>query len=205
MDKDLVARGMAAEALAKIGQGGSGETVSVQVSRTITGEAGTEASVINEGDGQNVRLVFTIPKGEQGVKGDKGDTGLQGPKGDAGPQGAKGEVGEQGPAGQKGEQGEAGPAGPQGAKGETGLQGPAGPAGPVGPQGPAGPVGPAGQKGEQGDKGETGAQGPAGPAGQNAPTIQTCVLYTNAEGKVTGGQITLSEGGPISITVQQQG
>lgn len=124
MDKDLVARGMAAEALAKIGQGGSGETVSVQVSRTITGAAGTEASVINEGDGQNVRLVFTIPKGEQGVKGDKGDTGLQ---------------------------------------------------------------------------------GPAGPAGQNAPTIQTCVLYTNAEGKVTGGQITLSEGGPISITVQQQG
>lgn len=196
MDKDLVARGMAAEALAKIGQGGSGETVSVQVSRTITGAAGTEASVINEGDGQNVRLVFTIPKGEQGVKGDKGDTGLQGPKGDAGPQGVKGEVGEQGPAG------------PQGDKGETGLQGPAGPAGPagpVGPQGPAGPVGPAGQKGEQGDKGETGAQGPAGPAGQNAPTIQTCVLYTNAEGKVTGGQITLSEGGPISITVQQQG
>lgn len=166
MDKDLVARGMAAEALAKIGQGGSGETVSVQVSRTITGAAGTEASVINEGDGQNVRLVFTIPKGEQGVKGDKGDTGLQGPKGDAGPQGDKG---------------------------ETGLQG------------PAGPVGPAGQKGEQGDKGETGARGPAGPAGQNAPTIQTCVLYTNAEGKVTGGQITLSEGGPISITVQQQG
>ena len=130
MDKDLVARGMAAEALAKIGQGGSGETVSVQVSRTITGAAGTEASVINEGDGQNVRLVFTIPKGEQGVKGDKGETGAQGP---------------------------AGPRGPQ------------------------------------------------GPAGQNAPTIQTCVLYTNAEGKVTGGQITLSEGGPISITVQQQG
>lgn len=145
MDKDLVARGMAAEALAKIGQGGSGETVSVQVSRTITGAAGTEASVINEGDGQNVRLVFTIPKGEQGVKGDKG---------------------------------------------ETGPQGPAGPAGPVGPQGA---------------KGETGLQGPQGPAGQNAPTIQTCVLYTNAEGKVTGGQITLSEGGPISITVQQQG
>ena len=181
MDKDLVARGMAAEALAKIEQGDSGETVSVQVSRTITGAAGTEASVINEGDGQNVRLVFTIPKGEQGVKGDKGDTGLQGSKGPAGPQGAKGEVGEQGP------------------KGDTG------PTGPVGPQGPAGPAGPAGQKGEQGDKGETGPQGPAGPAGQNAPTIQTCVLYTNAEGKVTGGQITLSEGGPISITVQQQG
>lgn len=121
MCKDFVARGMAAEALEKAGQGGSGGTVSVQISRTTTGEAGTEASVINEGDSQNVRLVFTIPKGEQGAKGDKGETG------------------------------------------------------------------------------------PRGPAGQNAPTIQACVLYTNAEGKVTGGQITLSEGEPITITVQQQG
>lgn len=137
MCKDFVARGMAAEALEKAGQGGgTGGTVNVQVSRTITGEPGTEASVIDEGDGQNVRLVFTIPKGEQGAKGDKGDTGAQGP------------------AGQKGEQGEA---------------------------------------------------GPQGPAGQNAPTIQSCVLYTNAEGKVTGGQIVLSEGEPITITVEQQG
>lgn len=154
MCKDFVARGMAAEALEKAGQGGAGGTVSVQVSRTTTGEAGTEASVINEGDGQNVRLVFTIPKGEQGVKGDKGETGPAGP---AGAKGDKGEQGETGPAGAKGEQGEAGPAGPQ------------------------------------------------GPAGKNAPTIQSCVLYTNAEGKVTGGQITLSEGEPITITVQQQG
>lgn len=124
MCKDFVARGMAAEALEKAGQGGgAGGTVSVQVSRTTTGAAGTEASVINEGDGQNVRLAFTIPKGEQGAKGEKGDPGPQG------------------------------------------LQ---------------------------------------GPAGQNAPTIQSCVLYTNAEGKVTGGQITLSEGGPITITVQAQ-
>lgn len=157
MCKDFVARGMAAEALKKAGQGGdAGGTVSVQVSRTTTGEAGTEASVINEGDGQNVRLVFTIPKGEQGAKGDKGETGP------AGPAGAKGD---------KGEQGETGPAGPQG---------------------------PAGAKG---DRGET---GPQGPAGKNAPTIQSCVLYTNAEGKVTGGQITLSEGEPITITVQLQ-
>lgn len=134
MCKDFVARGMAAEALEKAGQGGGASgTVNVQVSRTTTGAPGTEASVIDEGDGQNVRLVFTIPQGPAGPKGDKGETGAAGPKG---------------------------------------------------------------------DKGETGAQGPAG---QNAPTIQTCVLYTNAEGKVTGGQITLSEGEPITITVQQQG
>lgn len=136
MCKDFVARGMAVEALEKAGQGGDASgTVSVQVSRTTTGAPGTEASVINEGDGQNVRLVFTIPQGLQGAKGDRGETGA------------------------------------------TGATGP------------------------KGDKGETGAQGPAG---QNAPTIQACVLYTNAEGKVTGGQITLSEGGPITITVQQQ-
>ena len=177
MCKDFVARGMAAEALEKAGQGGAG-TVSVQVSRTTTGEAGTEASVINEGDGQNVRLVFTIPKGEQGVKGDKGDAGAQGP---AGEKGEQGEIGPQGPAGEKGEKGD------PGEKGETGDQGPAG------------------QKGEKGDKGDPGPQGPAGPAGQNAPTIQACVLYTDAEGKVTSGQITLSEGEPITITVQQQG
>ena len=85
-----------------------------------------------------------------------------------------------GPAGQKGEKGDKGDPGPQG------LQGPAG------------------QKGEKGDKGDPGPQGLQGPAGQNAPTIQSCVLYTNAEGKVTGGQITLSEGEPITITVQQQ-
>ena len=155
MSKDLVARGMAAEALEKAGQGGgAGGTVNVQVTRTITGEPGTEASVIDEGDGQNVRLVFTIPKGEQGAKGDKGETGAQGP------------------AGQKGEQGD---------------------------------TGPQGRAGEKGDKGDPGPQGPAGPAGQNAPTIQACVLYTDAEGKVTSGQITLSEGEPITITVQQQG
>ena len=142
MCKDFVARGMAAEALEKAGQGGgAGGAVSVQVSRTTTGEAGTEASVINEGDGQNVRLAFTIPKGEQGAKGEKGDAGAQGP---------------------------------------------------------------AGQKGEKGEKGDPGPQGLQGPAGQNAPTIQSCVLYTNAEGKVTSGQITLSEGGPITITVQAQ-
>ena len=163
MCKDFVARGMAAEALEKAGQGGgAGGAVSVQVSRTTTGEAGTEASVINEGDGQNVRLAFTIPKGEQGAKGEKGDAGAQGP------------------AGQKGEKGEKGDPGPQG------LQGPAG------------------QKGEKGEKGDPGPQGLQGPAGQNAPTIQSCVLYTNAEGKVTSGQITLSEGGPITITVQAQ-
>lgn len=130
MCRDNIARGMAAEALAKAGQGSTGGTVSVQVARTTTGEPGTEASVINEGDNQNVRLAFIIPKGAIGPQGEKGDTGEQGP---------------------------------------------------------------------------AGTQGPTGPAGKDAPTITTCVIYTNIEGKVTGGKITLSEGEPITITVEQQG
>lgn len=57
---------------------GEGNTVSVKVQNTITGEAGTQASVTNAGTTTNVKLVFTIPKG------DKGDTGAKGDKGDKG-------------------------------------------------------------------------------------------------------------------------
>lgn len=57
---------------------GEGNTVSVAVQNTITGEAGTQASVTNSGTTTDVKLVFTIPKG------DKGDTGAKGDKGDKG-------------------------------------------------------------------------------------------------------------------------
>lgn len=55
--------------------GGQGQTVSVAVQQTITGEAGTQASVTNSGTTTDVKLVFTIPKG------DKGDTGATGAAG----------------------------------------------------------------------------------------------------------------------------
>ena len=67
------------------------ESISVTVSETVTGEAGTQASVENVGTNTEVKLKFTIPKG------DKGETGAQGP---AGAKGDTGETGPQGPAGQ---------------------------------------------------------------------------------------------------------
>lgn len=73
--------------------GGTGGTVSVEVESTITGEPGTDAQVTNSGTSQNVKLNFTIPRGEKGDKGDKGDTGDTGPAGQDGKQGPAGESG----------------------------------------------------------------------------------------------------------------
>lgn len=96
---------------------GEGETVSVAVQNTITGEAGTQASVTNAGTTTDVKLVFTIPKG------DKGDTGAKGDKGDKGDTGAQGIQGIQGEKGEKGDPGERGAQGIQGEKGDKGDPG----------------------------------------------------------------------------------
>ena len=77
-------------------------TVSVRVNSTNTVEPTTPASVTNIGDDVNVSLVFNIPKGD---KGDKGDTGEAGPKGDTGEAGPQGVQGEQGPQGETGSSG----------------------------------------------------------------------------------------------------
>lgn len=58
--------------------GGGGGTVSVTVGETTTGEPGTEASVVNSGDNQNVVLEFTIPRGEAGQDGAAGADGQDG-------------------------------------------------------------------------------------------------------------------------------
>ena len=96
---------------------GEGNTVSVAVQNTITGEAGTQASVTNAGTTTDVKLVFTIPKG------DKGDTGAKGDKGDKGDTGAQGIQGIQGEKGEKGDPGERGAQGIQGEKGDKGDPG----------------------------------------------------------------------------------
>ena len=82
--------------------GGTASTVSVTVGSTTTGDPGTEASVTNSGDAQNVVLNFTIPQGAQGIQGPAGAdgaNGAQGPQGEIGPQGPQGP---QGPAGANG-------------------------------------------------------------------------------------------------------
>lgn len=60
------------------GGGGEGGTVSVTVGSTTTGEPGTDASVTNSGDTQNVVLNFTIPRGETGQTGANGADGADG-------------------------------------------------------------------------------------------------------------------------------
>lgn len=72
------------------GGGGEGDTVTVIVGSTTTGDPGTDAKVVNSGTTKNVVLDFTIPRG---------DVGPAGPQGPEGPQGATGKQGEQGPQG----------------------------------------------------------------------------------------------------------
>lgn len=79
--------------------GGAASTVSVTVGSTTTGDPGTEASVTNSGDAQNVVLNFTIPQGAQGIQGPAGADGADGAQG---PQGEIGPEGPQGPAGTNG-------------------------------------------------------------------------------------------------------
>ena len=50
-------------------QGDPGTAATVQVGTVSTGEAGSEASVVNVGDTTNATLNFTIPRGAQGVAG----------------------------------------------------------------------------------------------------------------------------------------
>lgn len=162
--------------------GGSGGSVVIEVTETITEPAGTDAYVEDVStDPDIVQLVFHIPQGEQGIQGPQGERGLQGVKGDKGDRGEPGETGPAGPAGPQGiqgEQGETGPAGPQGERGpagETGAEGPQGPkgdtgaTGPQGPQGETGATGPQGPKGDTGDTGATGPQGPKGDTGEQGP------------------------------------
>ena len=79
--------------------GGTASTVSVTVGSTTTGDPGTEASVTNSGDAQNVVLNFTIPQGAQGIQGPAGADGadgVQGPQGETGPEGPQGPAGANG-------------------------------------------------------------------------------------------------------------
>ena len=126
-------------------KGDKGDNASVDVDpNTITGDAGTNASVVNTGDTQNAVFKFTIPRGDKGEKGDAGDevelrkgsTNIEWKlSGDANWQSLvaindlKGDTGVQGPQGDEG---------PQGPQGEQGIQGPIGPDGPQGVQGPKG-------------------------------------------------------------------
>jgi len=126
-------------------RGLQGQSASISVAETVTGEPGTQASVANGGDSHNAVLTFTIPRGADGtvafdslteaqklsLKGDKGDAATVRVGGvttlDAGEDAAVSNAGTSGdailqfaiPRGNRGEKGD---------KGDRGDVGPAGPA-----------------------------------------------------------------------------
>lgn len=55
--------------------GNDGVSATVEVGSTITGDPGTDANVTNSGTNTNAVFNFTIPKGDQGIQGDKGNPG----------------------------------------------------------------------------------------------------------------------------------
>ena len=81
--------------------------------------SGSEATIIDNFDGEVHTLDFVIPKGPKGDKGEKGDIGPQGEKGETGPIGPQGKQGIAGPPGIEGKIGPTGPQGPQGTLGPT--------------------------------------------------------------------------------------
>lgn len=146
-------------------QGPPGVSEKIKVGKTIPGETGTDANVIDNFDGKEHVLDFVLPKGE---KGEVGLIGPTGPKGDIGPQGPKGDIGPRGFPGEIGisqaitidgtETVEAGEDAevqddfennvhhltfyiPKGEKGDIGPMGLAGPTGPTGPAGAPSPTG----------------------------------------------------------------
>lgn len=65
-------------------KGDPGQAATISVGTVTTGNAGTQASVVNAGTTTAARFNFTIPKGD---KGDTGNTGLKGDQGEKGPPG----------------------------------------------------------------------------------------------------------------------
>jgi hypothetical protein len=192
-------------------QGEPGLAATIEVSETITIDAGLPAEVINVGNENKASLSFKIPQGLPGVKGDAG---------------VPGEAGVAGPAGERGEKGETGD---QGIQGVDGIQGPPGLgirySGTVDTQGdlpasatqgdlyvvstpePArgfvwddtkaawqdsGPVqGPQGVAGPQGIKGDT------GPAGSDAAIVPATASVLG--GVKIGSGVTVAADGTISV------
>lgn len=68
-------------------RGPAGTAATIRVDSVITGDPGSQASIVNVGTASEAAFRFTIPRGQQGVqgirgeKGDTGATGAQGPEG----------------------------------------------------------------------------------------------------------------------------
>ena len=62
-------------------------------------------------------------------------------------------------------------------------------------------VGPKGDKGDKGDTGSAGAKGAAGSKGADGKSVKAIALTVDGDGKVTGGQATLSDNSKLDIDV----
>ena len=71
-----------------------GSTGTIEVVATVTGEAGSNASVVNTGTAQAAKLRFIIPTGAVGPQGPVGSKGEKGDQGIQGIQGIQGDPGE---------------------------------------------------------------------------------------------------------------
>ena len=95
--------------------GVDGKAASLSIGQVVTGEPGTQASVINVGTATDAVLNITIPRGAQGVQ------GIQGEPGEPGSPGQKGDPGEPGSPGEKGDKGDPGSPGAAGQDGQDGA------------------------------------------------------------------------------------
>lgn len=96
--------------------------------------------------------------------------------------------------------------GEPGVKGDTGEKGEVGEKGGVGAPGAKGATGAKGEPGEKGDKGDTGAmglKGETGATGQAGLGLAAIKLIVS-QGKVIGGEATLSDNSVIPVTIAEE-
>lgn len=89
----------------------------------------------------------------------------------------------------------------KGAKGDKGDKGDTGATGAKGATGATGATGAKGDKGDPGAKGATGATGAKGDKGDKGVGVKSIALTKNADGTITGGTVTYTDGTTGTITV----
>ncbi len=80
-------------------KGEDGKSEQIEIAETKTLDAGMDAVVEDDFDGEVHSLTFSIPRGEKGDPGPRGEQGIQGNTGPAGADGAKGDAGPKGDTG----------------------------------------------------------------------------------------------------------
>lgn len=160
----------------------SGATEDVMVTTVMSARFTTDA--LGEPTVKNGVLTIPIPKGAQGLQGEKGETGAQGEQGDPGPKG---------PTGNPGKQGEPGPQGSKGPDGDKGAQGERGVRGDKGSQGTRGTDGDPGAQGVRGANGAIGASGEIVSIGKTSNNSAKTYVISHTDGSSTAVSFAQNE------------